>query len=200
MLKRSFIPVICFILLLALAGCAGSKPAAQPPITQPPAATQPAAQPTAQPATSAPAGVAIDACTLLTKTDAEQILGNPVDAPSRPVTGNETFVVDSCKYGLTGGTPLDNATLIVTVPSANDLQTAQIAFNTGKQEAQANYGAAPVDVPGLGDSAYWVGGAGNNLSILKGDVNITISASTQKGDAASQAILDLAKVVLGRLP
>ena len=55
-------------------------------------------------------------------------------------------------------------------------------------------------VAGVGDAAYWVGGAGNNLSVMKGDINVTLSASTQKGDAPTQAILDLAKVVLGRLP
>ncbi len=37
-------------------------------------------------------------------------------------------------------------------------------------------------------------------SIMKGNVNVTLSASTQKGDAPSQALLDLAKTVLGRLP
>jgi hypothetical protein len=62
------------------------------------------------------------------------------------------------------------------------------------------YGAAPVDVPELGDSAYWVGGSGNNLSIMKGNVNMTLMAVNQKGDAPSEALIDLAKVVLSRLP
>ena len=200
MSKKLVIHAILFILLLALADCAGSKPAAQPQVTQTPAATQPSVQATAQPPAQAPVSAAIDACSLLTKADAEQILGKPVDDPTHPVTGNEIFIVDSCDYKVTGGTPLDNATLIVTVPSGGDLATAQTAFNTGKQQAQAAYGSAPADVPGVGDSAYWVSGSGNNLSILKGDMNITLSVSTQKGDSASQAILDLAKVVLGRLP
>jgi PBP1b-binding outer membrane lipoprotein LpoB len=41
MSKKLVIHAILFILLLALAGCAGSKPAAQPQVTQTPAATQP---------------------------------------------------------------------------------------------------------------------------------------------------------------
>ena len=184
------IPFVLVVLLLALAGCGSSKPAA----------SQPAAQAPSQPPAQSLVSTKIDACTLLTKADAEQILGKPVDDPTHPVQGNETFSVDSCEYKVTGGTALDNATLIVTVPSNGDLATAQTAFDTGKQQAQAAYNAAPVDVPGVGDTAYWVGGAGNNLSILKGNVNVTLSASTQKGDAPSQAILDLAKVVLGRLP
>jgi hypothetical protein len=203
--KKLIISTILFVLLLSLAGCAGSKPPAQPPVTLPPvAATQPGVptQPpvATQPAVQAPASAAIDACTLLTKADAEQILGKPVDAPTHPVTGNETFIVDSCEYRVTGATPLDNATLIVTVPAAGDQATAQAAFNLAKTQAQAAYGSAPLDVPGVGDAAFWVGGAGNNLSILKGNVYATLSASTQKGDSASQSLLDLAKVVLGRLP
>jgi hypothetical protein len=67
-------------------------------------------------------------------------------------------------------------------------------------QAQAAYNATPVDVPGLGDTAYWVSGAGNNLSIMKGNVNVTLSASTQKGDSPTQTLIDLAKVVLSRLP
>ena len=99
-----------------------------------------------------------------------------------------------------GGTALDNATLIVTVPSNGDLARAQAVFNSGKQQAQTLYNSVAVDVPGIGDSAYWVGGSANNLTILKGNIDISLSASTQKGDSASQALLDLAKVVLSRLP
>ncbi len=195
--KQSFLTIslAMIIMLLILVGC-GSPTAAS---TQP-SAQVPVQSTSQQPAAQSPASVKIDACTLLTKADAVQILGNPVDDPTHPVQANETFNVDSCEYQVMGGTALDNATLIVTVPSNGDLATAQTAFVTGKQQAQAAYNAAPVDVPGLGDSAYWVGGAGNNLSILKGNVNVTLSASTQKGDAPSQAVLDLAKAALGRLP
>ncbi len=187
------------VLLMSLAGCGSPTPAAPQPTTQGPAQTT--AQPTAeQPTEQSLASTKIDACALLTKTDAEQILGKPVDDPTHPVQGNETFSVDSCEYKVTGGTARDNATLIVTVPSNNDLAIAMTAYTTGMQQAQAAYNAAPVDVPGLGDRAYWVGGAGNNLSILKGIVNVTLAVSTQTGDSPSQALLDLAKVVLGRLP
>jgi hypothetical protein len=152
-------------------------------------------------APAAPSGTAsIDACALLSQADAEQILGGSVEAPTQPMQGAATFLVTSCEYSLQGGTPLDNASVIVTVPSDGDLATAQAAFDTGKQQAQANYNAAPVDVSGVGDAAYWVGGAGNNLSIMIGAVNITLSAFTQKGNTPPQAILDLAKVVIGRLP
>lgn len=101
---------------------------------------------------------------------------------------------------MTGGTAMDNTTLTVEIPANGDLASAQTAFATGKQQAQAAYNSPPLDVSGLGDTAYWVSGAGNTLLVMKGIVTFTLSASTQKGDAPSQALLDLAKTVLGRLP
>jgi hypothetical protein len=171
-------PLAMIIMLLTLVSCSG------------PAAA------TAQ----APALVKIDACTLLTKADATQIMGNPVNEPTHPVQGTQAFYVDSCEYKLTGGTPLDDVTLTVEIPVNGDLATAKSVFNAGKQQAQATYNAAPLDVPGVGDAAYWVSGAGNTLMVMKGMVTFTLSASTQKGDAPSQAMLDLAKTVVGRLP
>jgi hypothetical protein len=185
------IPLLVAALLLGLAGCADLGPRTPFPEEE---------TTTPQSSAQAPAASKFDACKLLTKADAEQILGKPVDSPTNPLQGDATYSVDSCEYKVTGGTALDNATMIVTVPANGDPARAQAVFNSGKQQAQALYNAAPLDVPGLGDAAYWVGGAGNNLSILKGNIFVTLSASTQKGDSASPALLDLAKVVLGRLP
>jgi len=143
---------------------------------------------------------AVDACSLLTPTDAQGIMGGAVDAAQHPVSGSATFAVSSCAYQLSGGTPLENVTLIVSVSSNGQAATAQSAFTAGKAGTQAAWGSAPVDVPGLGDQAYWVAGSGNLLTILKGDAYLTLSASTQTGDAPTQALLDLAQVVIGRLP
>ena len=186
------VPFFLAVLTVFLAGC-------QPIHNQAPLLDE-EDTPTPKASAQAPAASKFDACSILTKADAEQILGEPVDSPTSPQMGSETFSVDSCAYQVTGGTALDRATLILTVPANGDLARAQAVFNTGKQQAQSLYNSAPVDVSGLGDAAYWVGGAGNNLSILKGDIYISLSASTQKGDSPSQALLGLAKVVLGRLP
>ena len=171
-------PLVLIILLLSLAGCGSSTPAVQP-------FGQTSVQPSMLALVLAPAGVKIDACTLLTKADAEQIPGKAVDDPTHSVTGSKTFSVDSCEYKVTVGTALDTASLIVTVPSNGDLARAQAVFTSGKQQVQTAYNAVPVDVVGLGDAAYWVTETGNNLSILKGIVNVTLIASTQKGEAPS---------------
>ncbi len=164
MSKKVFLHAIA-LLAAALAVCLAGCRAVTSSDALPDLATQ-LPQASAQASAQAPAAASkFDACKLLTKADAEQILGEPVDSPTNPMQGDATYSVDSCEYKVTGGTALDNATLVVTVPASGDPARAQAVFNSGKQQAQAMYNAAPVDVPGLGDAAYWVGGAGNNLSI-----------------------------------
>ena len=185
-LKKSFLPVITLmlvILLLALAGC-GS----------------PTATVAQSSAGQSPAVARIDACSLLTKADAEQVLGKAVDEPTHPIQSEETFLVDSCEYRMTGATAKEHAILTIVAPANGDLETALKTFATGKQGAQAAYPSTLPDLPGLGDSAYWVGGEGNSLMMMKGIMTVSLSVSTQKGEAPSQAMLDLGKLVLGRLP
>jgi hypothetical protein len=186
MLKKTLISALqfsFFLLLLALAGCGKQAPAA----AQPSAGQQPQLANT------------IDACTLLTKADAEQVLGSPVDEALRPVQSTEPNIVDSCEYRITGATAKDHVVLTVVLPVSGDLESAQKIFAAGRQGAQATYGSTLPDVPGLGDSAYWVGGEGNTLMMMKGSMTVSLSVSTQKGDIPSQAMLDLGKLVLGRL-
>jgi hypothetical protein len=185
MLKKALIsalPFSFFLLLLALAGCGKQAPAA--------------AQPSASQSSLANT---VDACTLLTKADAEQVLRSPVDEAIRPVQSTEPNIVDSCEYRVTGAMAKDHAVLTLVLPVSGDLESAKKIFTAGRQGAQATYGSALPDIPGLGDSAYWVGGEGNTLMMLKGRLTVSLSVSTQKGDSPSQAMLDLGKLVLGRL-
>jgi hypothetical protein len=112
----------------------------------------------------------------------------------------ETYIVDSCEYRVTGGTAAQNITLTLEVPADGDMAAVRAAFDTGKQQAQAAFNAAPLDIPGLGDAAYWVGSSGNTLLVLKGSVTFTLSAYTVKGNTPNQLLLEQAKTVLGRLP
>jgi hypothetical protein len=196
-LKHSYL----FIITLALGMTACNTSAAQPATEQSsqlPVVVEPTVSADTAPV-QAPAG--LNACTLLTKADAEAILGQPVKEPEFPIQGSETFIVDSCKYRVVDEASFDHTSLIVTVPASGDVQSAQIAFDTDKSTAEANFGAAPVDVPGLGDTAYWVGGTyGNQLGILKGNVHLILTADTQKGDTPPQPLIDLAQTILSRLP
>jgi len=140
----------------------------------------------------------IDACALFTKADAESILGQPVGEPEFPIQGSATFNVTSCKYRLQNDR-FTSASLIVTVPVNGNVQSAQTAYNTDKSQVQEMYSVAPVDVPGLGDNAYWAGGSGNHLAILAGNVHLIIRADGLSGDVPPQPLVDLAGKMLSQL-
>ena len=177
--------IVMLLALFALAGCGSSPTTALAGSTSAPGGNV------------APAGA--DPCTLLTKADAESILGKPVGDATHPVNGGANFEVSSCEYTVVGGTALDNSTLVYTYASGVDASLTKTAFDTGRAQAKASWNADPVDVPGLGDEAYWVGGAGNNIQVLKGAAYFTLSASTNQGDTPPAAILALAKTILGRI-
>jgi len=142
----------------------------------------------------------IDACALLTKADAETVLGQPVKDPEHPVEGAATFNVTSCKYQVATEGVFERTSLIVTVPANGDLGAAQAAFNVDKTTSLEMFGVEAVDVPGLGDQAFWVGGSGNNLAILKGNIHLILVVSTYEGEAPPQPVIDLANTILSRLP
>lgn len=141
----------------------------------------------------------LDACALLTKADAEAILGQPVMEPEHPIQGSATFNVSNCKYQVQGDA-LDNVTLIVTVPVNGDVESAKNAFETDKAASSEMLGAEPVEVTGLGDSAYWVAGYGNQIAVFKGNTHLILSATNQTGETAPQPVVDLASIILSRLP
>jgi len=142
----------------------------------------------------------IDACALLTKVDAEAILGKPVKDAEHPIEGSAEFIVTSCQYSAQSDSSRDITYVIASVPYNGDMQAAKTSYDTGVSQSQSAYGVPSVNVPGLGDAAYWVAGSGNLLTIRKGDVNLNLKVSTYTGDTPPQPVIHLAKVILGRLP
>jgi len=186
--------------LLLLAACGGggeeATPAAQQ--TRTPAAT-PSAQQTQAPAeTPKPSAGAIDPCALVTKADAEAILGRSLGEPERGTIGP----FETCNYG--EGTFSDN----VQVQVSSELYTLS-GFDDGMKAAAELVDAEAKPVSGLGDKAYSIGEV---LYVQKGDVTLNFLVATPKlteltrqGDteAAEQQRLalatDLAAKALGRL-
>lgn len=114
-----------FIMLIVLSACGA-------PATSTVEADQPQVPATEVGSDSAPIEkTGLDACALLTKADAEAILGQPVMEPEHPIQGGATFNVSSCKYRVQADA-LDNVTLIVTVPVNSDVESAKTAFETDK--------------------------------------------------------------------
>ena len=186
-----------FILMLATLACNGTSTVP----SNENGGEQPSTGSDTTPGDSSPAvSTGIDACALFTKADAEAILGQAVIDADPPVQGSATFNVTSCKFKLADPSVFESASLIVTVPVNGDLEAAKTAFNIDRTTSLEMLGAEAVDVPGLGDEAFWVGGYGNSLAILKGNVHLIISVTTQKGETAPQLVIDLANTILSRLP
>jgi hypothetical protein len=166
---------LCSLLLpaIAAAGCRGRQ---QP--QQPRAGAAP-------PATGAPAGRGAlpqenPACQLLTRDDAEALLGGPVLDP--PVTSRmaDIGVVSwRCGYISVAKNPTKVVTLL-----ANRWQEpggVRRAFEHAHALSQTISGQVPENVDGLGERAYWAGGKVNQLNVLRGRDWLVISGTAGSG-------------------
>ncbi len=166
---------LCSLLLPAMAatGCRGRQQQRQPQAGgAPPAAGAPAGR-GAMPEENL-------ACQLLTRDDAEALLGGPVLDP--PVTSRmaDIGVVSwRCGYISAGKHPAKVVTLL-----ANRWQEAdgvRRAFEHAHALSQTISGQAPENVDGLGERAYWSGGKVNQLNVLRGRDWLVISGTAGPG-------------------
>jgi hypothetical protein len=198
-MKTSFRLLLILAVAVLSSACNASAPAStsdgQPSVQSP----TPTSEPTTQDPAPANTG-GIDACSLLSKADAESILGAPVKDAEHPIEGSEAFTVTSCVYHADIDSSSDKVSLIVSVSVNGDAQFVKTTFNSDKTSAMDMFGASSVDVLGVGDAAAWTGGSGNYLAVLKGDVFITLRVSKYQGDTAPQPVVELAKLVVSRLP
>jgi len=139
----------------------------------------------------APATAAPGACALLTPADAEAFLGASVGQPETPLDGAAAFVVTSCKYQAAD----NRLTLIVVQAAKGGAQATRSAFEMGRQNAPE------VDVPGLGEAAFWVSGDhGSDLHVLKGSVRFSLNTGGAPSAAPPPALQALAAKISGQLP
>jgi hypothetical protein len=179
---------LCALLLpaMAAAGCRGRQ---QPPQRQAGAPSQ-----------GAPAGRGAVpqenlACQLLTRDDAEALLGGPVLEP--PVTSRMADIgVLSwrCAYISAAKNPTKVVTLL-----ANRWQEpggVRRAFEHAHALSQTISGQVPENVDGLGERAYWSGGKVNQLNVLRGRDWLVISGAASPGlDQLAPAKAAAAKIL-----
>jgi WD40 repeat protein len=165
---------------------AGTPPAPQAQIQPKPAA------PTAssRPASSRPPGAgatAFDACTLVTTTEAEALLGAPVvQTDNRPT---------SCKY-----IAADGSSVVIDSAGGASAEYSTLMFNTSH-----SIGGTVKDIPGLGDKAF---SSGEDpyccaLYVLKGSTLFEIVATPFDRSFANGAptanLLTMARAAVSRL-
>ncbi len=145
-----------------------------------------------------PSNSTIDPCALLTKADAEVALGQPVNDAERPTQEGANDTITACRYKVQDSSSYASAMVVVLVPLDGQADSAKTHFEADKKISQSMLGPT-LDVPGVGDSAYWVGSSANQLTVLRGSVRFILNVSTATGDTAPQSVIDLSKVMLGRL-
>jgi hypothetical protein len=136
---------------------------------------------TAGPAASAM--TATDACGLLTRADAEALLGGPVSPPQTGSTAAPGTVSSTrCSYLSESGNPVKVVTLLLrryASPAA-----AANAYEGALAMSRSISGAEPADEAGPalgGQRAYWAGGTVNQLSVLRDDAWLIIGSSLGPG-------------------
>lgn len=186
-----------YALLLATAGCRGQQQ--QPPPQQQQrgerqggAAPSGAGAPAVRAATPQQENLA---CKLLTREDAEALLGGPIREP--PVTSIITgmrVVSSRCGYISVAKNP----TKVVTLLASRYQEPAGVrhAFEHAHALAQTLSGQVPENVDGLGERAYWSGGKVNELHVLRGHDWLVISGTLGPGlDQLAPAKAAAAKIL-----
>ncbi len=157
-LARPAWPVIALVLAAA---CGSGTP------DQAPGGAAAAKAATKAMATAAPG--AIDASQILTKADAEAVLGKEVGDPTATSTAG---VVSTCNYmakDLTG--------LHMLIRASASPDAARVIFEEAQKQSKVLSRADPEPVEGLGDAAYWAGGSLDQLNVLKGRYWVILSAA-----------------------
>jgi len=170
---RRFSACLC-ALLLATAGCRRQQP--QPPQQQSRGAAPGGGAPAARDARPQENL----ACKLLTREDAEALLGGPVQEP--PVTSivADIGVVKSrCGYI----SEAKNPTKVVTLLASRWQEPADVrrAYEHAHALSQTISGQVPETVDGLGERAYWSGGKINQLNVLRGNDWLVIGGTVGPG-------------------
>jgi len=180
-------------LLFGLAACGGDDESGAPPA----ATVRPAAEgvateepdTVAEPqATEVPdeeeASSSLDACALVTREEAEAVLGASVGEPAR----EDTPPIAACTYE----TP-DFDSVSVSVLTYDDSAQAEEGF-----QIAIDINDFP-EVPGIGDRAYDARPA-FGLTVLKGRYELEVDVSLEGDEAEFEAAKDLAATAVERLP
>ncbi|HEX3036303.1 MAG TPA: hypothetical protein VHT73_14490 [Thermodesulfobacteriota bacterium] len=143
----------------------------------------------------------IDSCSLVTKAEAESVLGGPVGEPERrEFGGGEGQGFNStCTYSTKSEYAIKSATIMVT-KGFGKVSPEEFAkdFEEGMKE---NMGmeVSLQPISGIGDSAY-VYEEGRQVIVLKDGYQLYITSDSAKENHSAEAAKTLAKKAADRLP
>lgn len=156
-------------------------------------------------ATSTAASAASDACGLVTTSDvnaafAPRVFEIDKSAPVAPKQSAKFAQVSNCTFVSKGASVKDMVTVSVSLRLAPSDETGVTI--KAMEEGAIKLGATPVDVPGLGDGAYWVKFGNRQLVVLKGKRIMLTLGEHAPGRSDAEAIAGLKKIAqaaLGKL-
>src|SRR5262245_14055910 len=146
-------------------------------------------------------GNPVDPCSLLTSAEVSSALGVPVNDPVPGPQGNlpNPLGQRTCTWSTSESPPRSLAVSVVTTQSASlggasgGDYTARKLFDDTKPLAE---GVEPIT--GLGDDAFFGAVAGMQVSVVKGDVYLSVTVPFGTSDADATAVRTLAPLAVGR--
>lgn len=158
----------------------------------------------------APTAGPLDACALMLKADVDAAFAPRVFGDGEKgvgdVAGSATLAaVSGCTFVSRGASAKEMMTVSVLARRAPDDETGMTVAMAKDGAVKLN--ATPVDVPGLGDAAYWVNLGSSTrpiiqLNVLKGKrfwLIFSATASQLGTDTALAGLTQVARATLGRL-
>jgi hypothetical protein len=177
-MRRFSLSISLCALALVAGGC--RKQAQQPRQGGPAAGTNAAAGGTAAPPAAAARPRENLACKLLTREDAEALLGGPVREP--PVTSAMADIgVESWRCGYISAAQGPAKVVTLLAQHWQDAAAARKTYEHAHALSQSVSGQVPETIAGLGDRAYWAGGTVNQLHVLAGKDWLVISGTAGPG-------------------
>jgi hypothetical protein len=119
------------------------------------------------------------ACELLTKSDAEDLLGGALATPVTSIVQDIGVVTSRCGYIAKGGSTVKVVTLLA--KTWQNPADARYAFEHAHALSQSVSGQAPETIAGLGNRAYWAGGTASQLNVLSGATWMVFSGTAGPG-------------------
>lgn len=150
----------------------------------------------------------IDPCSLLTSEEIQAVMGEPVKEAKTESQAEGGFVISHCYYAL----PTASNSIVLRLIQAGSgegrrspRQAWEETFARDLEKAMGEQGeegvAPPVEVPNVGDKAFWLGGPRTGgLYVLTGDRYFRLGVGGEPNQPSKIAkATTLAKAVLSRL-
>lgn len=141
------------------------------------------------------AGIAIDACTLLTESDGEAALGIDLARMEAPLDEREGVREAKCSYGLAKGGPAK--VLSLDVRRFRSRRQADLGRSIAQLRRMAR--GHVEQVPDLGDQAWWIARDVEQLHVQSGNKRIIVTVQLGPQERRLAVAREVARTTLERL-